>query len=172
MKRKVLPNRFHLNGHTVKFCPQTQKLEPSHKSPSFSLRLSLDQHVCSMVHRGPCFKLYSRNRLLAILTNLAGSDVKVSSPPPPHLPWWRLTCHSHSNRHANFLPKLCSPWQGNRYGAETFYRSVTLVYGFLEPSVSRYSRYFKPKLISSSVKKSNFTPDFFEHPDYSALQNL
>ena len=24
---KVLPKRFHLNGHTVGFCPQTQKLE-------------------------------------------------------------------------------------------------------------------------------------------------
>ena len=27
---KVLPKAFHLNGHTIGFRPQTQKLEPHH----------------------------------------------------------------------------------------------------------------------------------------------
>ena len=30
---KVLPKRFQLNGHTIGFCPQTQKLELHYKSP-------------------------------------------------------------------------------------------------------------------------------------------
>ena len=31
MKQKLLLKRFHLNGHTVKFYLQTQRLEPPHK---------------------------------------------------------------------------------------------------------------------------------------------
>ena len=30
---KVLPKRFHLNGHTIGFHPQTQKLALHHMSP-------------------------------------------------------------------------------------------------------------------------------------------
>ena len=34
---KVLPKKFHLNGHTIGFHPQTQKLELHHMSPSLAL---------------------------------------------------------------------------------------------------------------------------------------
>ena len=78
-----------------------------------------------------------------------------------HLPWWLLTYHFHSNRHAYFLPKLSFLWQGNRYGAGIYFRSVTVVYGFLEPSVSRHSRYFKPRLISLPLTKSRIFPPIF-----------
>ena len=32
-----LPKKFRLNGHTVGFCPQTEKLEPPNKTSSFHL---------------------------------------------------------------------------------------------------------------------------------------
>ena len=32
-----MQKRFHLKGHTIKFCSQTQKLESSYRSLSFSV---------------------------------------------------------------------------------------------------------------------------------------
>ena len=34
---KVLPESFHLNGHTIGFRSQTKKIEPPYKTPSFTL---------------------------------------------------------------------------------------------------------------------------------------
>ena len=34
---KVQAERFHLNGNIIGFCPQTQKLESSYKTPSSTL---------------------------------------------------------------------------------------------------------------------------------------
>ena len=31
---KKLSKRFHLNGHSIGFCPETLKLEPPYKTPS------------------------------------------------------------------------------------------------------------------------------------------
>ena len=36
---KVLLKRFHLNGNTIGFRPQTSKLKPPHKTTSFTLAL-------------------------------------------------------------------------------------------------------------------------------------
>ena len=33
---KVLAKKFHFNGHTTGYCPQTQELEPPDKSRSFN----------------------------------------------------------------------------------------------------------------------------------------
>lgn len=45
--REVLLSGFHLNGHIIEFCPETQKLEPSlNRTPSFTLRVKrLKQHL-------------------------------------------------------------------------------------------------------------------------------
>ena len=34
---KKLSKRFHLNGHSIGFCPETLKLEPPYKTPSFTV---------------------------------------------------------------------------------------------------------------------------------------
>ena len=59
------------------------KVRTTYKSLSFSVRLKPDQRACGMVHCGPCFKLHSLNRLLAISTKFGGSDVQVSPVSPP-----------------------------------------------------------------------------------------
>ena len=34
----VLPKRFHLNGHSTGFGPQTEHLEPPYETPLFTLK--------------------------------------------------------------------------------------------------------------------------------------
>ena len=36
----VLPKRFHLNGHSIGFGPQTEHLEPPYDNPLFTLKVS------------------------------------------------------------------------------------------------------------------------------------
>ena len=41
---KVLPERYHLNGNTIGFYPQTQKLEPPYEIPSAGQRFEAGEH--------------------------------------------------------------------------------------------------------------------------------
>ena len=50
---KVLPKRFHLNGHTIGFCPQTQKLALHHITPIDCRSERVNEIYC--VH-GICIK--------------------------------------------------------------------------------------------------------------------
>ena len=42
---KVQVERFHLNGHTIGFRPQTQMLEPPYKTPVFTLAVKGLNHL-------------------------------------------------------------------------------------------------------------------------------
>ena len=42
---KVQVERFHWNGHSIGFCPQTQKLESPYKTPLFTLAVKGLNHL-------------------------------------------------------------------------------------------------------------------------------
>ena len=51
---KVLLKRFHLNGHTIGFRPQTQKLELHYMSPLLTLGVKWLSSVCVCLQWAMC----------------------------------------------------------------------------------------------------------------------